>query len=460
MRRLQFLGAAGTVTGSMYLVQAGTSRVLLDCGLFQGLKALRLRNWGPPRVAARDLDAIVLSHAHLDHSGYLPLVVRHGLRSPIYCTPATGDLLRILLADAARLEEQAAERANRYGYSKHRPALPLFTGAEALAALDRIELRPFGTPFDVSPGVTALFRRAGHILGAATVELTLDGAQPLRLAYSGDLGRPGRPILHDPDPIPHADVLVLESTYGDRLHAAEAEEQLARLVRDAAARGGAILVPAFAVGRMQELVWILRRLEEDGRIPALPVYVDSPMGIEASEIYLRHKDEHDLDMAALRTRERNPLRTRTFALVRTTEESKRLNDVRGPAVIIAGSGMATGGRILHHLIQRLPDQRTTVLLAGFQAAGTRGRALADGAALVRMFGQDVPVRARVELLDALSAHADRGEILSWLGGFRRPPDRTYLVHGEPEATAALGDAIRRRLGWKARPAADREMVEL
>ena len=452
VRNLQFLGAAGTVTGSMHLVRAGAARVLLDCGLFQGLKELRLRNWGPPRVAARELDAVVLSHAHLDHSGYLPLVVRHGFRGPIYCTPGTGDLLRILLADAAHLEEEAAERANRRGYSKHRPALPLFTGAEALAVLDRIELRAFGSPFDVAPGVSGVFRRAGHILGAATTELILDGGGPLRLAYSGDLGRPGRPILHDPEPIPEARVLVLESTYGDRQHAAGAEEQLAHIVREAAARGGAILVPAFAVGRMQELLWLLRRLEEDGRIPALPVYLDSPMGIEAGEIYLRHREEHDVDMA--------PLRTRTFTLARTAEESKRLNDMRGPVVIIAGSGMATGGRILHHLAQRLPDQRTTVVLAGFQAAGTRGRSLRDGATVVRMLGQDVPVRARVEVLDAMSAHADRGEILQWLGGFRRPPERTYLVHGEPAATVALAEAIRRHLGWEARTAADGETVEL
>jgi metallo-beta-lactamase family protein len=449
---LQFLGAAGTVTGSMHLLETGGRRILLDAGLFQGLKPLRLRNWAGRLAEPRRVDAVVLSHAHLDHSGYLPLLVRQGFRGPIHCTPATADLLGVMLRDSAHLLEEEAERANRYGYSKHRPALPLYTVADAEAALALLDSRRFGKPYDVVSGVTALFRRAGHILGAATIELVTAGAVPRRLVYSGDLGRWDRPLLRDPEPVLKADVLLLESTYGDRLHPGNGEAELARIVRDAARRGGVILVPAFTVGRVQELLWLLEHLEETGRIPALPVHLDSPMAIEVNEIYARHADE--LDPGA-----RLPTGKRVH-LARTPEESKRLNDITGPAIIVSASGMATGGRVLHHLSLRLPDPRTTVLLVGFQAAGTRGRSLQDGAREVRMLGRDVPVRATVESIDALSAHADREETLRWLGGFTRPPRQTYLVHGEPAAAAALAQAIEARYRWAVRAAADGETVEL
>jgi metallo-beta-lactamase family protein len=457
---LRFLGAAGTVTGAKFLIEADDTRVLLDCGLFQGQKRLRLRNWAATPFDARRLDAIVLSHAHVDHSGYLPLAVREGFRGPVYCTSGTADLLEILLPDSARLQEEDAERANLHGYSKHRPALPLYGLADAQAALRRLEPRRYGEEFDVAAGVRGLFRRAGHILGAATVELQLGARPPVRLVYSGDLGRPGRPILRDPEPVTAADVLLVESTYGDRTHPRDPVERLTALVRETAERRSALLVPAFAVGRTQELVWTLRRLEDEGRIPSLPVYVDSPMAIAATDVYCRHPEDHDLDMKLLMDARRCPLCCRTYTLVRSSQESRALNHLTGPMIVIAGSGMATGGRILHHLKQRLPDRHTTVLLPGFQAEGTRGRSLQEGASHVRIHGADVPVNARIETIDGFSAHADRGEILAWLRGFERPPRRTWVVHGEPAGAVALATALREELRWTADVAEDGANVEL
>jgi metallo-beta-lactamase family protein len=457
---LQFLGAAGTVTGSKYLLSLGETHILLECGLFQGRKELRLRNWAPPPFESRTLDAVVLSHAHLDHSGYLPLIVREGFRGPVYCTSGTADLLQVLLRDSAKLQEEDAERANRRGYSKHHPALPLYDQADVEATLRCIQPRRYGEEFAVANGVRAVLRHAGHILGSATVELIL-GAQPrLHLVHSGDLGRPGRPILRDPEPVESADVLLVESTYGDRFHSTDSVDRLAAIVNDAVARKGALLVPSFAVGRAQELIWTLRLLENEGRIPVLPVYVDSPMAIEATEIYTRHPEDHDLDMRLLMDKTRHPLSTRKFALVHTADGSKALNREKGTMIVIAGSGMATGGRILHHLKLRLPDPHTTVLLPGFQAAGTRGRSLQQGARTVRIHGEDVPVNARIETLDAMSAHADRGEILGWLRGFRRAPKHTFVVHGEPEAAASLAAAIESELRWSTSVAADGETVDL
>jgi metallo-beta-lactamase family protein len=456
---ITFLGAAGTVTGSKFLVRADGRQVLLDCGLFQGLKPLRLRNWAPPPFEADRIDAVALSHAHVDHSGYLPLLARRGYRGPIYCTEATADLLQVMLLDAAELQEEDAARANRHGYSKHHPALPLYTTADAEAALRLLAPRPYRHPFDVAPGFRAVLRRAGHILGSATIELQI-GKDPLRLVYSGDLGRPDRPILRDPEPVEAADVLLLESTYGDRTHPADPGGALARIVCETAERGGALLCPTFAVGRAQELIWRLRQLEDAGRIPELRVFLDSPMAIDVTEIYCRHPEDHDLEMALLMDQKRCPLCSRHYALVRTARESRDLNRLSGRLIVLAGSGMATGGRILHHLKLRLPDRRTTVLLPGFQADGTRGRSLQDGARTIRIHGEDVPVRARVEVLHGLSAHADRGEILAWARGFAKPPRQTYVVHGEPAAAEALATALRRELAWTARVAADSETVEL
>lgn len=457
---VQFLGGAGTVTGSMHLVHAGKQRVLLDCGLLQGLKALRLRNWTERVGDPASLDAVVLSHAHLDHTGYLPRLVSAGFRGPVYCTAATEDLLNIMLPDAAHLQEEQAEHANVMGFAKHKPALPLYTTADAMEALDRLVPRPYGVDFPVAEGVTARFRPAGHILGSATVDLELDGKRPSRLVFSGDLGRRHQPILRDPEPVPRADLLLLESTYGNRRHTGDAAQELADIVTETARRGGVLVIPAFAVGRTQSVVWLLRHLEEEGRIPVLPTYVDSPLAIDATEIYLRHPEDHDLGMQTLLNHGRNPLKTRQYQFARTRDESRALNNLTGPFIIVSASGMATGGRVLHHLKLRLPDARTTVLLVGFQAAGTRGRALQQGAKTLRVLGAEVPVRARIETLDGLSAHADQQELLDWLGRMERPPRQVWLVHGEEENAAAFAQVIRERLGWQVGVAEDRATVSV
>lgn len=457
---VQFLGAAGTVTGSMHLVRVADRRVLLDCGLFQGLKELRVRNWSERVTDPRTLDAVVLSHAHIDHTGYLPVLARQGFRGPIFCTPTTGDLLGVMLRDSAHLQEEEAERANRHAYSKHRPALPLYTVSDALQALELVEHRPYAHPFPVCEGVTALVRRAGHIMGAGTVDLELGHGNGRRLVFSGDLGRWDQPLLRDPESVTQADVLLLESTYGDREHPTNGEAELTRIVNQATERGGALLIPAFAVGRAQELVWWLDQLERAGQIPSLPLYLDSPMAIDATDIYTRHPEDHPSEVHGRIGKGGHLTHGKRCLLARSVEESKRLNGITGPVIIIAASGMATGGRILHHLAHRLPDPRTTVLLVGFQAAGTRGRALRDGAPSVRMFGRDVPVRATVETIEALSAHGDRQDLLRWLGGFTRPPRQTYLVHGEPAAADSLAAAIRERYGWTVDIARDGETVDI
>jgi len=456
---VRFLGAAGTVTGSKHLVDTGRSQVLLDCGLFQGLKELRERNWAPPPIPPGEFEAVVLSHAHIDHSGYLPVLVRHGFQGPVYCTAATADLLRLMLPDSAHLQEEQAEYANFRGFSRHKPALPLCTMEDAHAALALLQPRPYGETFDVTDDVRATFQPAGHILGSAIVTLDV-GRASSRLVFSGDLGRWDRPVLPDPSLIEDADVLLVEATYGNRFHPPDPIDELARVVREAARRGGALIIPAFAVGRTQELLWHLRELEERGAIPTLPVYVDSPMAIEATDVYRRHPADHDAEMLALVGEGGTPFRTRQFAIAPSRQESVKLNDLVGPVIIISASGMATGGRVLHHLNLRLPDSRTTVLLVGFQAQGTRGRALQDGKRTVRMFGREVNVRARIETLDGLSAHADQTEILRWLGGFRRPPFRTYLVHAEPTAAETLRETVHTQLGWSARAAQDGETVPL
>ena len=462
MPSLQFLGAAGTVTGSKYLVQVGRRRLLLDAGLFQGLKELRLRNWADPPFNPQGLEAVVLSHAHIDHSGFLPRLARMGFRGKIYCTSGTADLLGVMLPDAASLQEEDAERANRKGYTKHRPALPLYTLRDAEAALKHLRPCPYGRPMKIAEGVEALFRRAGHILGAATVELRISSGDPdsFRLVFSGDLGRWDQPILRDPEFVPEADILLLESTYGDRTHPSDPSAELARVVHEAAQRGGALLIPAFAVGRAQEVIWRLRQLQDQQRIPPLPVYLDSPMAVDVSGIYCRHTEEHDLEMKDLMDKKSCPLCCLNQCFARTPDESKAINRLKGPVIIIASSGMATGGRILHHLEKRLPDPWTTVLLVGFQAAGTRGRLLQEGAKVLRMHGQDVPVRARVETIGGLSAHADQRDILRWLSGFKKPPRQTYVVHGEPGQSAALARTIAERLKWNVRPAMDGETVDL
>jgi len=456
---LQFAGAAGTVTGSKHLIRAGGKRILLDCGLFQGLKSLRLRNWAEPPFRASEIDAVVLSHAHIDHSGYLPLLVRRGFHGLIFCTSGTAELVRVLLLDSAHLQEEEAATANRTGYSKHAPALPLYTAEDAERALTRVVVRDYGEWFAVAGRTKARFRNAGHILGSAIVEVDVEGPVGARLVFSGDLGRRDRPILPDPEAVTDADVLLVESTYGDRIHGADPDSELARVVRAAVQRGGALIVPAFAVGRTQELLWRLRILSEQGRIPSIPVFVDSPMAIEVTRIYARHREEQDPDLRAV-AGEPLTLPHGQLRLLRSVEESKALNRRKGAMVIIAGSGMATGGRVLHHLKHRISDPRTTVLLTGFQAAGTRGRALQEGVSSIKMHGGHVPVHAAIETVDGLSAHADREEILQWLSLFSRVPRRTYVVHGEPNAADSLAKAIRDRFGWTVDVAADGAIVPL
>jgi metallo-beta-lactamase family protein len=445
------MGAARTVTGSKHLLEVDGGRILVDCGLFQGLKALRLRNWQPLPVPADSIQSVIVTHAHLDHCGYLPRLVNQGFRGRIFCTPATSELAKIVLADAAHLQEEDAERANRKGYTRHHPALPLFTTADAFRAMALLQPVGYERPMPVAPGVTAEFINAGHLLGSSFVRVVVQPSGRTIL-FGGDLGRFGRPILPDPAPVAEADVLLVESTYGDRRHEQDDNgERLAGIIRDTAARGGKLVIPSFALGRVEELLYWIGRLEDERRIPSQPVYVDSPMAARVLEIYRGRLEELDPSIrttAAGAAIERLcAFCTDTLEVVTSIQASRAIQESRRPSIVISASGMATGGRVLHHLERLLPDARNTVLFAGYQTAGTRGRTLLEGAATVHIHGRDVPVAARVEGLDSMSAHADAGEILRWLGGFRRPPTLTCLVHGEPAPMDALRAAIERELGW-------------
>lgn len=450
MASIHFLGAAGTVTGSRYLVDGPGGTVLVDAGLFQGAKTLRLRNWAPFPVHPSSIGAVVLTHAHLDHSGALPLLVRDGFRGPVLCTPATRDLAHLLLPDSGRLQEEEARFANERGYSKHAPnARPLYTEADAVAALRLLVPLPYRVRRDLVPGVRVTFHRAGHILGSAIVEMEVSTAGGTRrVVFSGDLGRYGAPILPDPEAAPAADDLLVESTYGDRVHQGSPREELKSVILDAVARRGALVIPAFAVGRTQEILWELRELESRGEIPALPTFVDSPMAVDATPIYLAHREDHDLDMGRMLAEGIDPLRPSRLVFARSPQQSKAINHVEGPCVILSASGMATGGRVLHHLERRLPDARTTVLLVGYQAAGTRGWSLLNGARTLRMHGQDVPVHARVTSINGFSAHGDKDEVARWLDTLPRPPARVFCTHGEPPALDATAARLRER-GWDA-----------
>jgi metallo-beta-lactamase family protein len=463
MTSIRFLGAAGTVTGSRYLVEAGGARVLVDAGLFQGAKELRLRNRAPWPLDPRALDAVVITHAHVDHTGALPLLHRSGYAGPVHCTPATRDLAGLLLPDSGRLQEEEARFANKKGYSKHAPnAQPLYTEEDALGVLPRLAPAAYARRVEVAKGIAITFRRAGHILGSATVEMEIAGPPPLRVLFSGDLGRYGAPILPDPAPAPSPgdDFLLVESTYGGKHHPpGRPAEALRDEIRAVIRAQGTLLVPAFAIGRTQELLFTIRELEGKGEIPSIPVFVDSPMAVDATPIYLAHREDQDDEMARLFASGVEPLRPAKLTFARSPEQSKALNDVRGPCVIISASGMATGGRVLHHLARRLPDPRTTVLLVGFQAAGTRGWSLQNGAVTLRMHGEDVPVKARVATLSGFSAHADEDGLRRWLGTLPAPPRRTFLVHGEPSALAAAKARLD-SWGWPARVPDHLEAVEL
>jgi metallo-beta-lactamase family protein len=467
MATLSFWGGVGTVTGSKYLVESGGSRVLVDCGLFQGLRELRERNWEDPPFEPKSLDAVVITHAHVDHTAYLPRVVRLGFKGPVYCSKGTADLLKLLLPDSARLQEEEAEYRNRKGLTRHEPALPLYTEADARAAIKLIRTCPnTGEPTEVAEGVRASFHIAGHILGSSLVLLELDGAgadgRGVRVLFSGDLGHYDQPIIRDPVAPPACDYMLVESTYGDRLHDPEDPKvALARVINEAAGRGGPLLIPAFAVGRTQELLYHIRELEDEGRIPILPVRVDSPMAAAATQIYSRNRDEHDEEYVSVIEQQRHPLRTRSMLTASTREESKRLNEEKGTRILISASGMMTGGRVLHHARRVLPDERATVLFVGYQAAGTTGRKIVEGAQFVRIMKGDVPVRCRVERIGGLSAHADWKEVLRWLEPLREtPPRRAFTTHGEPEAAAAMAGHIHEHFGWRVDAPRYGESVEL
>lgn len=450
--RLTFLGGVGTVTGSKYLLEIGNQRILVDCGLFQGFKQLRLRNWERLPVSPKSIDAVVLTHAHLDHSGYLPLLARDGFAGPVFCTPTTRDLCGILLPDSGHLQEQDAEFANRHGFSKHRPALPLYTEEDARASLKRLVPLDYNRERDLGNGLKLTFRNAGHILGSAIAVLN---AGERSVVFSGDLGRPNSPLLPDPDVISRADYLVVESTYGNRRHdTRDPADLIAEVVNRTAARGGTVLIPAFAVGRTQLILYHLHQLRRAHRIPDLPILIDSPMAIDAGELLYRHRPDHRLSEADCRAL------GGAATHVRSVEESKAIDRSRVPKVVISASGMATGGRVLHHLKAIAPNERNTILFGGFQAAGTRGAAMVGGAREIKIHGGPVAVRAEVVNLEMLSAHADADEIIAWLGRFTEPPRMTFITHGEPAASDALRLRIEEELRWPCRVPAYRDEVEL
>jgi metallo-beta-lactamase family protein len=460
MASLTFLGAAGTVTGSKYLIDFGSHRVLVDCGLFQGLKELRQRNWAPFPVDPARIDAVVLTHAHLDHCGYLPRLVAQGFRGRIFCTPGTRDLCSIVLPDSAHLQEEEARHANKHGYSRHQPSLPLYTQADASRTLTQLQPVGYNRPVPVVPGLEVEFVNAGHLLGSAYARIRVAGRT---LLFGGDLGRYNRPILPDPQAPDRADaleVLLVESTYGDRAHEPDDNgDRLAEIVTRAARRGGKLIIPAFAIGRVEEVIYWLRLLEDEKRIPILPVYIDSPMAAAALEFYKQRMNELDPDLGG-GWKDVCAFCTARLTVVETSEQSKAVTASREPSIVIAASGMATGGRVLHHLTATLPDGKNTVLFVGYQAAGTRGRALVDGIHEVKMLGRVIPVMATIEQLDSMSAHADANEVMRWLSDIVQVPKMTYLVHGEPTALRVLAERIARERSWPVHIAQHLERVDL
>ncbi len=453
MATLTFWGGVGTVTGSKYLVESNGRRVLVDCGLFQGLRELRDRNWEEPPFNPRSLDAIIITHAHIDHTGYLPRLVAQGFDKPVYCSRGTADLLKILLPDAARLQEEEADYRNRHSLTKHKPALPLYTENNARDAIKLFKtVRNNGEFVEVTKGISAAFRVAGHILGSSLVLLELAGAGEdgagRRILFSGDLGHYDQPIIEDPEPPPACDYMLVESTYGDRLHDPEKPEvALARVINAAALRQGPLLIPAFAVGRTQEIVYLIRELEDDKLIPILPVRVDSPMAAAATRVYSDRTEEHDEEYVTVIGRKRHPLRTQSMITASSREESKRLNSEQGTRIIVSASGMMTGGRVLHHAMRILPNRDATILFVGYQAAGTTGRKILDGASEVKIMGNYVPVNCKIEQIGGFSAHADWQEVLRWLKGMPSAPRRSFTTHGEPAAAIAMANHIKERFGW-------------
>ncbi len=440
--QLKFLGATGTVTGSKYLLSHGNYRVLVDCGLFQGLKQLRLKNWAPLPVSPSDIHAVVLTHAHIDHTGYLPLLVKNGFSGKVYCTEGTRDLCKILLPDSAHLQEEEAEYANRRGFSKHHPALPLYTKEDAFNALQLLTPVAFEQDVNIGDDLTLRYTPNGHILGSAFARIHNHKTSVL---FSGDIGRPNNILMRAPEQVKQADYLVLESTYGNRLHARDDPMlKLASIINKTVTRKGVVLIPVFAVGRAQELLYYIHLLKTSGAIPEhIPVYLNSPMAVDATAIFTKHRGEHKL------TKEECAALNRTAHIVNSVEESRALNQMKGPMIILSASGMASGGRVVHHLKAFAPKSNNTILFAGFQAAGTRGAAMIDGAREIKIHGEYYPIRARVEFISNLSAHADYEEIIGWLRGFVSPPKKTFIVHGEPLAADAMRLHLEEKLHWRA-----------
>ena len=476
MAYIQFLGAAGTVTGSKHLINTGSDstgksgyQVLIDCGLFQGLKEWRERNWQHTPIPASEIDAVILTHAHLDHCGWIPRLVKEGFRGPIYATPATIDLCGILLPDSGHLQEEDAAFYNKHKKSKHSPALPLYTLEEAQECLQYFRPVSSQEGKQLCPELSFRFVRAAHILGSSMVELTLQtNSQARRLLFTGDIGRvrnkniaPGKVVHSGPTEGETADILVMESTYGNRQHPTDdPRPELAALIRQTIQRGGSVIVPAFAVERTQKFLFMLKELMESGQIPQTPVFCDSPMAIKAVEIFMKHSEEYSDETRRLVTQYGSPLEWSGFLFALTPEQSKRINESKYPSIIVSSSGMVTGGRIQHHLAQRLPDPRNTVIFIGFQAAGTRGFTIKSGATEVKIFGEIIPIRAQIAALEQFSDHADTPELLHWLHTFPKKPGATYLVHGDPDASAQLQATMTKELGWKVRVAQWMEKVEV
>lgn len=446
---IQFLGAARSVTGSKHLLHFDDFQVLLDCGLFQGLKELRLRNWDDFPMDVSQIEALVLSHAHIDHIGYLPKFVKEGFNGPVYCTAATAELARILLLDSAKLQEEEADWAKKKGYSKHHPPKPLYTTEDVENTFRLFRPRDFEEDIPLRDDIRVRFHNAGHILGAAWVELTVQTPQQQKtLVFSGDIGRYRQPILRDPAPMQQADILITESTYGDRDNVFEdPSEEFAQVINEAMERGGCLLIPAFALGRTQMVMYYLRKLMESGKVPKVPVYLDSPMAINVTALYRKLHHYHKLRDQELEGGA-SVFDYEYFKYFRSVQESQTINEIRSKAIIVSSSGMCTGGRMLHHLYHRLPREEDTILFVGYQAVGTRGRDILEGKEKIRMFGLNVPVKMQVRKIDGLSAHADREELLKWIGTLREAPKRTFVVHGEPESAEALQQGLAQQLGWQ------------
>ncbi len=466
MATISFYGGVGSVTGSKYLLESNGKKVLVDCGLFQGLKELRERNWQDPPFRADEIDAVIITHAHIDHTGYLPRLVKLGFAGKVFTSRATGDLLKILLPDSGRLQQEEADYRNRHNLSKHSPALPLYDEDDAKDALKQIEpVANDGNFVEICEGFRASFSVAGHILGASQVLVEIANArengESIKFLFSGDLGHYDQPILNDPVAPPTCDYLMCESTYGNRLHSeVHSDKQLADIINEAENRNAPILIPTFAVGRTQEILYLIRELEEDKKIPILPVVIDSPMASQATQVYNRFNEEHDREYASILARKVHPLRTGSMTTASSRDESKKLNDMRGTRIIISASGMLTGGRVLHHAMRVLPNKDATIIFVGYQAAGTTGRRILDGEPEVRIMKSWIPVRCHIEKIEGFSAHADWKAVLRWLSGLKVTPKKVFTTHGEPEAAEAMAQHIHDEYGWTVEVPHYGETVEL